>query len=203
MIFKSKYGMIGFGVVIGLLIALVAWQVFAQEYTYQGSLIDPPVKAGGFELLDQNGHLYKLSDQRGKVALIFFGYTHCPDVCPVTLSEFKQIKRQLGEQASGVEFIFITVDHERDTQEKLAQYLANFDPDFVGLTGEQSDLEAVYQNYGVYRAKQQTGSAAGYLVDHTARVFAIDKDGNWRLTYPFGMEVEKIYQDVRHLLMEG
>lgn len=203
MIFKSKYGMIGFGVVIGLLIALVAWQVFAQEYTYQGSLIDPPVKAGGFELLDQNGDLYKLSDQRGKVALIFFGYTHCPDVCPVTLSEFKQIKRQLGEQASGVEFIFITVDHERDTQEKLAQYLANFDPDFVGLTGEQSDLEAVYQNYGVYRAKQQTGSAAGYLVDHTARVFAIDKDGNWRLTYPFGMEVEKIYQDVRHLLMEG
>lgn len=203
MIFKSKYGMIGFGVVIGLLIALVAWQVFAQEYTYQGSLIDPPVKAGGFELLDQNGDLYKLSDQRGKVALIFFGYTHCPDVCPVTLSEFKQIKRQLGEQASGVEFIFITVDHERDTQEKLAQYLANFDPEFVGLTGEQSDLEAVYQNYGVYRAKQQTGSAAGYLVDHTARVFAIDKDGNWRLTYPFGMEVEKIYQDVRHLLMEG
>lgn len=203
MIFKSKYGMIGFGVVIGLLIALVAWQVLAQEYTYQGSLIDPPVKAGGFELLDQNGDLYKLSDQRGKVALIFFGYTHCPDVCPVTLSEFKQIKRQLGEQASGVEFIFITVDHERDTQEKLAQYLANFDPDFVGLTGEQSDLEAVYQNYGVYRAKQQTGSAAGYLVDHTARVFAIDKDGNWRLTYPFGMEVEKIYQDVRHLLMEG
>lgn len=201
--FKSKFGTIGFGVVIGLLFVLIAWQVFAQSYTYQGSLIDPPVKAADFELLDQHGERYSLSDQRGKVALIFFGYTHCPDVCPVTLSEFRQVKRQLGELASEVVFIFITVDEERDTPEEIGKYLSNFDKDFVGLTGGLSDLEPVYQSYGVYREKQQSNSAAGYLVDHTARVYAIDKAGNWRLTYPFGMEVEKLYQDVRHLILEG
>lgn len=201
--FKSKLGTIGFGVVIGLLSVLIAWQIFTQSYTYQGSLIDPPVKAADFELLDQHGESYNLSDQRGKVVLIFFGYTHCPDVCPVTLSEFKQVKSQLGELASEVEFIFITVDDERDTPEKISMYLENFDRDFIGLTGDQSDLESVYQSYGVSRVKQQSNSAAGYLVDHTARVYAIDKIGNWRLTYPFGMEVEKIYQDVRHLILEG
>jgi protein SCO1/2 len=200
--FKTKLGVISFGVVIGLLLVLVAWQVLAGEYTYQGSLIDPPVAAADFELVDQDGDQYRLSDQRGKVVLIFFGYTHCPDVCPVTLSEFKQIKERLKDQADEVEFVFITVDAERDTVDVLSRYLVNFDPSFIGLTGESQALEEVYRSYGVYKAKQETGSEAGYLVDHTARVYAIDKDGNWRLTYPFGMETEKLYQDVRHLIQE-
>jgi protein SCO1/2 len=190
-------------VVIGLEHVLVIWQVFTQDYTYQGSLIDPPVPAADFELTDQHGQTFRLSDQRGKVVLIFFGYTHCPDVCPVTLSEFKQIKSKLGNQVDDISFVFITVDPERDTLEKLGDHLANFDAGFIGLSGDRSSLEEVWMSFGVYQAKQETGSAAGYLVDHTARVYAIDVDGNWRLTYPFGMESDKLFQDVRHLIQEG
>ena len=201
--FKSKLGTVGLGVVIGLVLVLVIWQVFTQDYTYQGSLIDPPVPAADFELTDQHGQTFRLSDQRGKVVLIFFGYTHCPDVCPVTLSEFKLIKSKLGNQADEVSFVFITVDPERDTLEKLGDHLANFDAGFIGLSGDRSSLEEVWMSFGVYQAKQETSSAAGYLVDHTARVYAIDVDGNWRLTYPFGMESDKLFQDVRHLIQEG
>lgn len=199
----KRYGILGLGVVIGLALMLVSWQVLEGNYTYQGSLIDPPIPAADFTLTDQHGETFRLSDQRGKVVLIFFGYTHCPDVCPVTLSEYRQVKRQLGDQAEDIVFVFITVDPERDTPERLLAHLANFDPEFIGLTGEPADLERVWDAYGVYQEKVDTGSAGGYLVDHTARTYAIDRQGNWRLTYPFGMEVEKQVADVRHLLREG
>lgn len=199
---KSKLGILGVGVVIGLALAWFAWRALAGTYTFQGSLIDPPVPAADFELTDQDGRPFRLSDQQGKVVLIFFGYTHCPDVCPITLSEYKQIKRQLGERAENVQFLFITVDPERDTPERLNAYVRNFDPDFIGLTGSQAELEAVWESYYVYQARVESGSAAGYLVDHTARVYAIDRQNNWRLTYPFGMEVSKIVKDVSFLLRE-
>ena len=200
---KTKYGLLGIGIVLGLVLMLVGWKVLAQPYTYQGSLIDPPVPAADFQLNNQHGDTFHLSEQRGKVVLIFFGYTHCPDVCPVALSEFKQVKKQLGDLADQVEFVFITVDPERDTAEVLGQYLANFDPTFIGLSGTPDELEPVYKSYGVYHEKTDTGSAAGYLVDHTARMYVIDAQGNWRLTYPFGMEVEKQVEDLVHLLQDS
>ncbi len=120
---------------------------------------------------------FRLSDQKGQIVLLFFGYTHCPDVCPVTLSHFKQIKADLGDQADQVRFVFITVDPERDTADQLSQYLPNFDPDITGLTGSRQSLESVWKSYGVYQAKQEVGSAAGYLVDHTARTYLIDQQG--------------------------
>ena len=200
---KTKYGLLGIGIVLGLALMLVGWKVLEQPYTYQGSLIDPPVPASDFQLNDQHGQSFRLSDQRGKTVLIFFGYTHCPDVCPVTLSEFKQIKQQLGDLANRVEFVFITVDSERDTAEVLGQYLANFDPVFIGLSGTPDQMEPVYKSYGVYHQKTETGSAAGYLVDHTAIMYVIDSNGNWRLTYPFGMDVEKQVADLVHLVKEN
>ncbi len=200
---KTKYGLLGIGIVLGLALMLVGWKVLAQPYTYQGSLIDPPVPAADFQLNDQHGKPFKLSEQRGKTVLIFFGYTHCPDVCPVSLSEFKQIKKQLGDQADQVEFVFITVDPERDTADVLGQYLANFDPAFIGLSGTPDQMEPVYKSYGVYHEKTEAGSASGYLVNHTARMYVIDSQGNWRLTYPFGMEVEKQVEDLVHLLQES
>ena len=181
---------------------MVGWQALSRPYTFQGSLIDPPIEAADFELTDQNGQTFRLSEHQGKVVLIFYGYTNCPDVCPLTLSDFKLIKADLGEQADQVNFVFITVDPERDSQERLKAYLANFDPVFSGLTGSRSELESVWKAYGVYQAKQETGSAAGYLVDHTARTYAIDKQGNLRLTYPFEMERQAILDDVRHLVQE-
>lgn len=190
------------GVILGVAVLAVGWKVFAQPYTYQGSLIDPPVSAAEIENPDQYGNPFRLSEQRGKVVLLFFGYTNCPDVCPTTLAQFKQIKAKLGDLADQTRFVFITVDPERDTQERVRLYLDNFDPSFVGLSGDRSDLEAIWQNYFVYQAKQDTGSAAGYVVDHTSRIYAIDKEGNLRMTYPFEMEQEAILDDVRHLIQE-
>lgn len=194
---------IGIGVVIGLVATLAAgWIFFDQNYTYQGVLIDPPAPAADFELTDQNGDLFALSHQKGKIVLIFFGYTNCPDVCPVTLSEYKRIKKDLGDQGDAVRFVFITVDPERDTTGRLKTYIENFDPNFIGLTGDQDTLEAVWEDYGVHQEKREVGSASGYLVDHSARIYTIDKNGSWRLNYPFGMETGKIVDDLTHLLKE-
>ncbi len=134
--------------------------------------------------------------------LIFFGYTRCPDVCPVTLADFKKIKQQLNDQAGEARFVFITVDPERDLPETLDQYLAHFDPDFVGLTGSRDELEPVWNLFGVSQQKEETGSAAGYLVSHSSRTYVIDQNGDLRLTYSFGTRPDAIVQDIRHLLKE-
>jgi protein SCO1/2 len=175
---------------------------YESSFAYQGVLIDPPALAPDISLVDQDGSPFHLDDQRGKFVLVFFGYTHCPDVCPITLSEFKQVKAALGERAGQVEFVFITVDPERDTPERIQGYLANFDPEFIGLTGTEQQLEEVWRAYGVYQERQDSGSAAGYLVDHSARTYLIDSQGQWRLNYPFGMGSEKMIRDVEHILKE-
>jgi protein SCO1/2 len=196
----KKFGMIGFGVVIGLALVLVGWRAMDATYSYQGSLINPPVPATDFTLTNQNGGTFRLSDQRGKIVLIFFGFTHCTDVCPATLANFARVKQMLGNQAQHVDFVFITVDPERDSPEALRKDLAKFDPSFIGLTGTRSELEKVWKAYGVYQAKVDGGSAGGYSVDHTSITYLIDAQGNWRLTYPFGIEAEKIVSDLQHLI---
>lgn len=198
-----KLGLIVAGVIVGVALSLggALWYM-DQNYAFHGVLIDPPAPAPDFTLTDQFGNPYVLRAQQGKVVLIFFGYTYCPDVCPITLSEYKKIKAQLGKQAEHVQFVYITVDPERDTSERMRIYLENFDPSFVGLTGESQDLEKVWNDYGVYQQRQDSGSAAGYLIDHSARIYAIDKEGRWRLNYPFGMEPERIAQDVLHLIKQ-
>jgi protein SCO1 len=195
----KKYGMVGLGVVIGLALVLVGWRAMDSGYTYQGTLIDPPISATDFTLTNQNGGTFRLSDQRGKVVLIFFGYTHCTDVCPATLLNFKRVKTMLGNRAQQVEFVFVTVDPERDSPEALRKDLANYDPSFIGLTGTRPELAKVWKAYGVYQAKVDNGTP-DYSVDHTSIVYVIDPQGNWRMTYPFGMDAGKITSDLQHLL---
>lgn len=199
---KTKFWLVAGGVIVGLMLVLGAWQVTQRNYQYQGSLIDPPVPAADFSLSDQNGNLFRLSDQKGAAVLIFFGYTNCPDVCPVTLTEFKQIKQIMGDQVEKLRFVFITVDPERDTAEQMQSFLSNFDPSFSGLTAARAELEPVWQAYGVYQAVSEAASESGYLVDHTSRIYVIDPQGNWKLTYPFGTEVDKMVSDLRHLMSE-
>ena len=135
--------------------------------------------------------------------LIFFGYTNCPDVCPSTLAEFQQIFLGLKDKAADVQFIFITVDPERDTPEKLGDYVGYFNPDFIALTADRAELEPVWSDYGVYQQKQDSGSASGYLVDHSTRIYLVDTNGNLAITYPFGFEANKISDDISHMLAEG
>ena len=199
---KTKMLYLGVGVVLAAAL-LVSFQYVRRPYIYRGSLIDPPAPAADFDLTDQHGQKFRLSDQRGEIVLLFFGYSNCPDVCPLTMSNFKLIKEELGDQADKVRFVFVTVDPERDTQERLSEYVKVFDPEIVALTGRRAELEPVWKSYGVYQAKQDTSSGAGYTVDHTARTYLIDQEGNWRLTYPFEMGKEDIISDVRHVLNQG
>jgi protein SCO1 len=189
-----SYWLLGVAILLGLGITL-GIGVLYRPYTYQGSYIDPPVQSSDFQLTDQNGQPYRLSSQRGKAVVMFFGYTNCPDICPVTLAELKQVKDKLGDQASQVAFVFVTVDPARDNVDRLRTYLANFDSGFTGLTGSQADLEAVWKAYGVYVAQ---GDAE--TMEHNARIYAIDRQGNLRLTYTYDTGAGPITSDLTHLL---
>ncbi len=194
--------LVGLGVVFGIfLIAFVSTQN-AKPPEFQGALIEPPIPAKDFLLHDQNGQPFRLSDQRGKVVLLFFGYTFCPDVCPTTLTAFKQMSEALGAQTDQVTFIFITVDPNRDTPAQLKTHLALFFPALIGLTGEPTQLETVWADYFVDPQIQPGANTAGYLVEHTGRVYVIDSQGNLRLTFPFGLSFEAMLQDIEHLLAE-
>jgi protein SCO1/2 len=194
--------LLGIGILLGIaMVALVSTRM-APPPDFQGSLIDPPIPAKDFLLHDQNGQPFRLSDHRGKVVLLFFGYTFCPDVCPATLVAFQKISEALDTEAEQVAFVFITVDPNRDTPEQLKTHLALFSPTFYGLTDEPEPLETVWADYFVQPSIQPGANTAGYLVEHTSRVYVIDKDGNLRLTFPFGMATEAMTQDVQNLLGE-
>jgi protein SCO1/2 len=169
--------------------------------SFRGSALPEPVAVPDFTLTNQHNQPFRLSDQRGNVVLLFFGYTQCPDVCPTTLATWRQVHEQLGADAARVRFVFVTVDPERDTPERLGVHLGAFNPDFIGLTGSAADLDAVYQIFSIVHEKDtSSGSAAGYLVSHTATAFLLDPEGRWRLRETYGTPAEDIVYDIRQLL---
>lgn len=190
------------GAVLAGFILVIAIGISAQPYRFKGSKINPPALANDFSLIDQHGNEFHLAENRGKVILIFFGYTNCPDICPTTLADFKQINEKLGERADDVVFLFVTIDPERDTPDRLAKYLPVFGEGIIGLSGSEDELRPVWKDFGVYRSKVDSGSAAGYLMDHSTRVYGLDKDGNIRVTYPFGSPLDSYIKDVNYLLNE-
>ena len=187
-----------------LLIAGVAAGVFlfSKPAGFRGTTYGEPYPvAKEIELSQGNGHRFRLSEMRGKTVLLFFGYTSCPDVCPTTLAELKQALGELGEEkAKQVQVLFITVDPERDNPERIQEYVNHFNPDFIGLSGTESELIPVWQNYGVFREIVEGTSAVGYIVNHTARVTLIDQDGNMRVSFAFETPVEDIVHDLKLLL---
>jgi protein SCO1/2 len=140
---------------------------------------------GPFHLVDQNGQPFTDQDMKGKPYLVFFGYTHCPDICPTTLFEMSQLMRKLGPDADRVGTLFITVDPERDTSAVLKDYMASFDPHLRGLTGAQAAVDQALKDYRVY-AKKVPLQGGDYTMDHTALVYLMDKDG--RFIAPFDMQ---------------
>ena len=153
------------------------------------------------ELLDSQGESYVLSEQKGKIVLLFFGYASCPDVCPTTMAVLKRTKALLDEQADQIQVVFITLDPDRDSSEKIQAYTSLFDPTFIGLSGEIEVLEPIWESYGVFREiDDETFTAADYLVSHSSRTYLIDQDGNLKLTYTYGTDPEDIAKDIQHLL---
>jgi protein SCO1 len=166
-------------------------------------VIDPPKDLIDFTLTDQNGNARTLSDLQGQPVLLFFGFTHCPDVCPATLAHFRQVKRDLGEQGSDVTFVLVSVDGSRDTPETLKAYVEQFDPEFVGLTGDEDYVREIGSDYFLFFNRaviEGTPSAAGYMVDHTAYSYLIDAEGKLRVIYPFQAPRELIVKDLQDLI---
>jgi protein SCO1/2 len=151
------------------------------------SPVSAPLQAaigGPFRLVDQNGQPFTEQNVKGKPHLVFFGFTHCPDICPTTLFEVSEIMRSLGKDADKFAALFITVDPARDTPAVLKDYLSNFDPHLVGLTGDEAAIQTVGRQYRVYFKKVPTES--GYTMDHTAIVYLMDKNG--RFVAPFNVK---------------
>ncbi|MDL1909602.1 SCO family protein [Chloroflexi bacterium CFX6] len=197
--------LVGFGslVLIGM---VAAWTVFfARPAGFRGTTYTEPYPpASDFALARADGSSFQLSGMRGKVVLLFFGYTSCPDVCPTTLAELNQAMKGLkAEEAARVQVVFVTVDPGRDTPERAQEYVNHFNPDFIGLSGPEEELAKVWNAYGVFREIVEGASAAGYLVNHTARVTLVDGNGDLRLSFGFDTPVEDIVHDLKLILEEG
>jgi protein SCO1/2 len=169
-------------------------------YEFHGTLLQSPDPAADFTLTSMNGQAVSLSDFRGKLVVLYFGYTYCPDVCPTTLAEIKKALAKMGEQADAVQVIMVTVDPERDTPQLLNDYLSSFDQGFLGLTGPIADIQRVATLYGIYFARAEGSDATGYLVDHTASVIVIDQEGYLKLVFPYGTPADDIAADLEYLL---
>jgi len=193
---------VGLGSFLLILVVGVAVLVFAKPASFRGTTFGEPYPAAPeIKLTRSDGSSFQLSEMRGNVVLLFFGYTSCPDVCPTTMAELKLALAELNKaDAARVKVLFVTVDPERDTPERMQEYVDRFNPAFVGLSGAQADLEKIWQAYGVYREIVQTTSAAGYTVDHTARITLIDQQGNMRISFGFDTPMEDVVHDLKLIL---
>ena len=153
-----------------------------------------------FQLTGHDGKPHTLAGFRGKVVLLFFGFTHCPDICPSTLAQFAQAAKQLGADADRVQFLFVTVDPERDTVEVLAKYVPAFDPRFLGLTGDSQAIARTAKEFKVIFQKQPGKTPDSYSVDHSAGTYIFDREGRVRLFVRHDQPVEDLVHDIRLLL---
>ncbi len=156
--------------------------------------------AKGFELKDQDGQVRTLADFKGKVVVVFFGFTQCPDVCPTSMAELVEVKKALGAQGEKLQGVFVSVDPERDTQEVLKAYMANFDPGFVALRPEPERLAATTKDFKVYAKKVPSTQPGFYTVDHSAGSYVYDPQGRLRLYARYGSGASALAQDILVLL---
>ncbi|MGY4827903.1 SCO family protein [Sphaerotilaceae bacterium SBD11-9] len=151
-------------------------------------------------LPDQNGQVRTLADFKGKLTVVFFGYTQCPDVCPTTMAELAAVKKALGKDGERVQGVFITIDPERDTPELLKAYMAGFDPSFVALRGTPEQTAATAKDFKVFYAKVPGKSEGSYTMDHTAGSYIFDASGKLRLFTRYGSGAEALTADLKTLL---
>jgi protein SCO1/2 len=153
-----------------------------------------------FELVDHHGAPFTNATLLGNWSFLFFGYTHCPDVCPTTLSVLNSVAQQLGDDASDVRFVFISVDPERDTPEHLARFVSYFNGEFIGVTGDKEAIEHLTRQLGVlFMRVASEGNPDSYLMDHTAGVFLVDPDGKYHAVFMPPLTAEKIAADFRKI----
>ncbi|HEX2619413.1 MAG TPA: SCO family protein [Phototrophicaceae bacterium] len=162
--------------------------------------IDPPKPLDDFTLTSTAGEKVKFSNYDDHWRIIYFGYTNCPDFCPSTLTDFKRVKDELGDQADRVTFMMISVDGERDTPAELATYLGKFDSDFVGLTGTKEEVIPATKTFGVFFEKHDNTDTEHYAVDHTVSIFVVNPTGEMVALYAYGTDVQTIIDDLKSRL---
>ena len=171
---------------------------------FRSGAFEPPRSAPDFTLRASSGADVRLRRLRGKVVVLTFGYTNCADVCPTVLAELAEMRARLGRAAKRVQVLYVSVDPERDTAERLRAYTQLFDATFLGLTGPVGQLEPVWRAYGVSIARREIpgGGPAAYGIHHSASLYLIDSAGRLRVMAPFGTPVDDVLHDVRALLEE-
>ena len=170
---------------------------------FRGVSITGADYARDFSLTDHNGQRRSIKDFQGKVVIVFFGFTQCPDVCPTSMQELAQVKQELGADGDRLQGIFISVDPERDTLEMLKAYMANFDPGFLALRPTPEELPALTKNFKIYYKKVDGTTPTSYTMDHSAGSYVYDPQGRLRIYHRYGSGAEALTQDVRTLLKEG
>ena len=196
----SKRRFLSLGLAAAACLALLACS--PKQAAFKGVDITGADYAKGWSLPDHNGQVRTLQDFAGQAVVVFFGYTQCPDVCPTTLQELVEVKRLLGEGGSRLQGIFVTVDPERDTQELLKAYMANFDPAFVALRPTPEQLPALLKDFKIYAKKVEGKTPTSYTMDHSAQSYVYDPQGRLRLYSRYGSGAQALADDVA-LLLKG
>ncbi|MCX6058285.1 MAG: SCO family protein [Chloroflexi bacterium] len=192
---------IGIGIVI-FFTGLALGVYFFSPHTFHGTVIQSPNPSFDFTLTGADGDV-SLSDFHGKLVVIYFGYTFCPDICPATLANVGQALRRMNEsQAKDVQLIMISLDPERDTPKKLSEYVAHFYPSFIGITGSNEKLAEVTSLYGIFYEKSAGSTTENYTIDHTATLLVIDREGYLKLVFPFGVTVDEVADDLKYMLRQ-
>ena len=169
----------------------------------KSGVFEPPRAAPEIALRASDGSDFKLSKYRGKLVVLEFGFTHCAEVCPVSLASLAQARKKMGAAAAGLQVVFITVDPARDTAPHLREYLAKFDPSFVGLTGSQAQIDAVLKAYGISATRKMIdGSKTDYTMHHSSYLYFVDRQGMLRALMPFGRPADEMVHDATLLLQK-
>jgi len=193
---RQALSALGAGLWLGMLLTACS----PNPSSFKGVDITGADYAKGFSLLDHNGQVRSLADFAGKVVIVFFGYTQCPDVCPTSMQELAEVKRLLGSDGDKLQGVFITLDPERDTPELLKAYMANFDPSFLALHPTPEQLAAVTKDFKIYFKKVDGKTATSYTLDHSAGSYTFDTQGRVRLYNRYGSGAAALAADVAALL---
>ena len=187
-----------------LLVMLCVLVMGCQQATEQTQFVGTDITGADFgntlKLTDHTGKPRQLSDFKGKAMALFFGYTHCPDVCPTTMADLAHAMKLMGKRSDEVQVLFVTLDPERDTQQVLAQFVPSFDSRFLGLYGTPEQIAETAKNFKVFYAKQEQAGKSGYTIDHSAGVYAFDKNGKIRVYIKFGQKPEEIAHDLELII---
>lgn len=189
---------LGLAIAIISLYLLITTQNDSRPMAGQGSPIQDDVKIGGdFELIDQDGNPYNSKSLKGKLSLIYFGFTYCPDICPTSLQKLTQVLNALDKYNIDVNALFITVDPERDTSKVLKEYTSHFHKKFAALTGSVEQIRKVADQFKVYYAKAPNAANGHYMLDHSSFVYLLDKDGKYLKHFYLNSTADEVIEFIR------